>query len=213
MWNTIYGSTSYEKYHSFKTHVGHIERLASAKPVIDTRTPHNPSFLWNQRIKYCIKREQHVKSDYDNKNLYGRMEDIGHKYSRYSKYNNMPLYTFSAKSKFKNRTIQKNIAKENMKMHGRLHSAKPAYSNNNYKAHYEKNCYLNQQISNFAPNPRINYATLSQFNKHLTIQIRRERMPPPVHCPKRLFTSNGIRSNYTPEFSEFNERYAHTCYN
>lgn len=213
MWNIKYGSKTYEKYYSFKSHKEHIERLVLVKPIIDTRTPKHPSFLHNTKIKKCIEREKHLKSDYDNKNLYGKMTEIDRHYSLYSKQRTVPIFTFSSvKSHFKDKTIQKNIEHENLKMHSRLYSAKTTYSNNHLRERYKHNRYLHYQIKNCVPNPRMNYATLSQFNRNLSFHMKRKKIHSPIKYPNRLLTSNGIRSNYTPFLITQNDRYTYTCY-
>ena len=77
MWNNIPpANTNMNKFERLMTHKGHLERLAQARKVINTRQPKTPSFLLKGPRNLGIRKELEIKKEYENKIIFNKVYEI-----------------------------------------------------------------------------------------------------------------------------------------
>lgn len=176
MWNIIYTNTTCNNFNRLMEHRGHLERIALAKKMIDTKTPNQPKFFKEGACKKAMKREFNRQIDIDNNLLYKKMYEIKIHPSPYSKCMNLkiecPAFESLTYNKMKR---ERDIQKENGKLKKRLISARPAYNTKRYLDDYKYTSYIEKNISKNAKqrNPNLNFTTYNGFKNNLKYNIER----------------------------------------
>jgi hypothetical protein len=171
MWNNItHGNTNMNKFERLMEHRGHLERLVQIKKVINTKNPKTPSFISKKMINPGNRMERLLKIKYENKVLYGRVEEMIKKTSPYSACMNIPSKcpAFELLSHHRNR--KKVIIKiENDKLFKRFTLARPTYNAQKLTDEYEYTKYIENNISKNRnrSNPNLDFITFEKFNKKI----------------------------------------------
>ena len=207
----MYTNTNCNNWNRLMEHRGHLERIALAKKMIDTKTPNQPKFFKEAACKKAMKKEFNRQIDIDNNLLYKKMYELKVHHSPYAKELNPthPCPAFESLSYNKWRR-QKEIEKENGKFKNRLLSAKTAYKTQKYLDDYKYSEYLQKNISKGAKerNPNLNFTTYNGFRNNLKYNIER--------CFDDQSSSNGFSSttisksfnnNFRPSSSKTNNTF------
>lgn len=168
MWNNItHGNTNMNRFERLMEHKGHLERLAQAKNVINTKNPKIPSFISKKMINPGNRMERALKIHYENQVIYNRMYGIRNKTSPYSACINMPAKC-PAYELLTYHRLKKNveIKSENNKLHKRFTFAKPTYKTNDLEKEYEYSKYIRNNISKNRnrANPNLDFVSFEKFN-------------------------------------------------
>ena len=171
MWNNIPpANTNMNKFECLMVHKGHLERLAQARKVINTKKPKIPSFLLKGIRNQGIAKEREIKIQYENRVLFNRMYEISKNFSPYSKNLNIPsrcpAYDLLAYHRLKRNRI---IKVENNKLYKRFNFAKPTLTADKLNQEYEYNQYLESNISQNKNrvNPNLAFVDYEKFNKRI----------------------------------------------
>ena len=170
MWNITHGNTNMNRFERLMEHRGHLERLAQTKSVLNTKTPIIPSFISKKMVDPGSRMDRALKIKYENEIIYSRLKELLNKKSPYHPINTLPAkcpaYELLSYHRLKK---NKNIRKENNKLHSRYMSAKPTYSTQKLNEDYSYSKYLQGNISqnkNYA-NPNLDFIGFQKFNKTL----------------------------------------------
>ena len=149
MWNNILpANTKMNKFECLMVHKGHLERLAQARKVINTKKPKIPSFLLKGIRNQGIAKEREMKIQYENRVLFNRMYEISKNFSPYSKNLNIPSHCPAYELLSYHRLKKNRIIKvENNKLYKRFNFAKPTLTADKLNQEYEYNQYLESNIS------------------------------------------------------------------
>ena len=171
MWNNIPpANTKMSKFECLMVHKGHLERLAQARKVINTKKPKIPSFLLKGIRNQGIAKEREMKIQYENRVLFNRMYEISKNFSPYSKNLNIPsqcpAYELLSYHRLKKNRI---IKVENNKLYKRFNFAKPTLTADKLNQEYEYNQYLESNISQNKNrvNPNLAFVDYEKFNKRI----------------------------------------------
>jgi len=171
MWNNIPpANTKMNKFECLMVHKGHLERLAQARKVINTKKPKIPSFLLKGIRNQGIAKEREMKIQYENRVLFNRMYEISKNFSPYSKNLNIPsqcpAYELLSYHRLKKNRI---IKVENNKLYKRFNFAKPTLTADKLNQEYEYNQYLESNISQNKNrvNPNLAFVDYEKFNKRI----------------------------------------------
>ena len=171
MWNNIPpANTKMNKFECLMVHKGHLERLAQARKVINTKKPKIPSFLLKGIRNQGIAKEREIKIQYENRVLFNRMYEISKNFSPYSKNLNIPsrcpAYDLLAYHRLKRNRI---IKVENNKLYKRFNFAKPTLNSEKLNQEYQYNQYLESNISQNKNrvNPNLEFVDYEKFNKRI----------------------------------------------
>ena len=170
----MYTNTNCNNWNRLMEHRGHLERIALAKKMIDTKTPNQPKFFKEAACKKAMKKEFNRQIDIDNNLLYKKMYELKIHHSPYAKELNIiqPCPAFESLSYNKWRK-QKVIERENSRFKKRLLSAKTTYRTQKYLDDYKYSEYLEKNISKGAKqrNPNLNFTTYNGFKNNLKYNI------------------------------------------
>jgi len=151
-------------------HKGHLERLAQARKVINTKKPKIPSFLLKGIRNQGIAKEREMKIQYENRVLFNRMYEINKHFSPYSKNLNIPSHCPAYELLSYHRLKKNRIIKvENNKLYKRFNFAKPTLTADKLNQEYEYNQYLESNISQNKNrvNPNLAFVDYEKFNKRI----------------------------------------------
>ena len=84
MWNFQFSNRRCNEIEKIKEHKMHLERLVTAKPILDVKEPHKPGFLVHRSKKEAIEAEKKSKINYENRVLLGKIVEIENKPSPYN---------------------------------------------------------------------------------------------------------------------------------
>jgi len=84
MWNTHYSNRRCNEIEKIREHKMHLERLVTAKPILDVKEPHKPMFLVQRAKKEATEAEKKSKINYENRVLLGKIVHIENKPSPYN---------------------------------------------------------------------------------------------------------------------------------
>ena len=171
MWNNIPpANTNMNKFECLMMHKGHLERLAQARKVINTKKPKTPSFYLKGFKNVGIRKERALKIQYENKVLFDRMCEITKKYSPYSACLNIPsqcpAYELLSYHRLKKNNV---LTTENNKLYKRFTFTKPTLNTDRLNKEYQYNKYLENNISQNKNrvNPNLDFIEFSKFNKRI----------------------------------------------
>ena len=171
MWNNIPpANTKMNKFECLMVHKGHLERLAQARKVINTKKPKIPSFLLKGIRNQGIAKEREMKIQYENRVLFNRMYEISKNFSPYSKNLNIPSHCPAYELLSYHRLKKNRIIKvENNKLYKRFNFAKPTLTADKLNQEYEYNQYLESNISQNKNrvNPNLAFVDYEKFNKRI----------------------------------------------
>ena len=171
MWNNIPpANTKMNKFECLMVHKGHLERLAQARKVINTKKPKIPSFLLKGIRNQGIAKEREMKIQYENRVLFNRMYEINKHFSPYSKNLNIPSHCPAYELLSYHRLKKNRIIKvENNKLYKRFNFAKPTLTADKLNQEYEYNQYLESNISQNKNrvNPNLAFVDYEKFNKRI----------------------------------------------
>ena len=171
MWNNIPpANTKMNKFECLMVHKGHLERLAQARKVINTKKPKIPSFLLKGIRNQGIAKEREMKIQYENRVLFNRMYEINKHFSPYSKNLNIPSHCPAYELLSYHRLKKNRIIKvENNKLYKRFNFAKPTLNSEKLNQEYEYNQYLESNISQNKNrvNPNLAFVDYEKFNKRI----------------------------------------------
>ena len=171
MWNNIPpANTKMNKFECLMVHKGHLERLAQARKVINTKKPKIPSFLLKGIRNQGIAKEREMKIQYENRVLFNRMYEISKNFSPYSKNLNIPSHCPAYELLSYHRLKKNRIIKvENNKLYNRFNFAKPTLTADKLNQEYEYNQYLESNISQNKNrvNPNLAFVDYEKFNKRI----------------------------------------------
>ena len=171
MWNNIPpANTKMNKFECLMVHKGHLERLAQARKVINTKNPKIPSFLLKGIRNQGITKEREMKIQYENRVLFNRMYEINKHFSPYSKNLNIPSHCPAYELLSYHRLKKNRIIKvENNKLYKRFNFAKPTLTADKLNQEYEYNQYLESNISQNKNrvNPNLAFVDYEKFNKRI----------------------------------------------
>ena len=171
MWNNIPpANTKMNKFECLMVHKGHLERLAQARKVINTKKPKIPSFLLKGIRNQGIVKEREMKIQYENRVLFNRMYEINKHFSPYSKNLNIPSHCPAYELLSYHRLKKNRIIKvENNKLYKRFNFAKPTLTADKLNQEYEYNQYLESNISQNKNrvNPNLAFVDYEKFNKRI----------------------------------------------
>ena len=171
MWNNIPpANTKMNKFECLMVHKGHLERLAQARKVINTKKPKIPSFLLKGIRNQGIAKEREMKIQYENRILFNRMYEINKHFSPYSKNLNIPSHCPAYELLSYHRLKKNRIIKvENNKLYKRFNFAKPTLTADKLNQEYEYNQYLESNISQNKNrvNPNLAFVDYEKFNKRI----------------------------------------------
>ncbi len=171
MWNNIPpANTKMNKFECLMVHKGHLERLAQARKVINTKKPKIPSFLLKGIRNQGIAKEREMKIQYENRVLFNRMYEINKNFSPYSKNLNIPSHCPAYELLSYHRLKKNRIIKvENNKLYKRFNFAKPTLTADKLNQEYEYNQYLESNISQNKNrvNPNLAFVDYEKFNKRI----------------------------------------------
>ena len=171
MWNNIPpANTKMSKFECLMVHKGHLERLAQARKVINTKKPKIPSFLLKGIRNQGIAKEREMKIQYENRVLFNRMYEISKNFSPYSKNLNIPSHCPAYELLSYHRLKKNRIIKvENNKLYKRFNFAKPTLTADKLNQEYEYNQYLESNISQNKNrvNPNLAFVDYEKFNKRI----------------------------------------------
>ena len=171
MWNNIPpANANMNKFERLMDYKGHLERLAQATKVINTKKPKVPSFF-NKRVKSPSEKEdKNLKIYYENRLLFYKLYDIRTKYSPYSACLNIPskcpAYELLSYHRLKKDKI---IYRENNKLYKRFAFIKPTLHLDKYEKDYQYKLYLESNISQNKnrKNPNLDFVEFESFNKRI----------------------------------------------
>ena len=171
MWNNIPpANTNMNKFECLMMHKGHLERLAQARKVINTKKPKTPSFYLKGFKNVGIRKERALKIQYENKVLFDRMCEITKKYSPYSACLNIPsqcpAYELLSYHRLKKNNV---LTTENKKLYKRFTFTRPTLNTDRLNKEYQYNKYLENNISQNKNrvNPNLDFIEFSKFNKRI----------------------------------------------
>ena len=171
MWNNIPpANTKMNKFECLMVHKGHLERLAQARKVINTKKPKIPSFLLKGIRNQGIAKEREMKIQYENRVLFNRLYEINKHFSPYSKNLNIPSHCPAYELLSYHRLKKNRIIKvENNKLYKRFNFAKPTLTADKLNQEYEYNQYLESNISQNKNrvNPNLAFVDYEKFNKRI----------------------------------------------
>ena len=171
MWNNIPpANTKMNKFECLMVHKGHLERLAQARKVINTKKPKIPSFLLKGIRNQGIAKEREMKIQYENRVLFNRMYEISKNFSPYSKNLNIPSHCPAYELLSYHRLKKNRIIKvENNKLYKRFNFAKPTLTADKLNQEYQYNQYLESNISQNKNriNPNLEFVDYEKFNKRI----------------------------------------------
>jgi hypothetical protein len=171
MWNNIPpANTKMNKFECLMVHKGHLERLAQARKVINTKKPKIPSFLLKGIRNQGIAKEREMKIQYENRVLFNRMYEINKHFSPYSKNLNIPSHCPAYELLSYHRLKKNRIIKvENNKLYKRFNFSKPTLTADKLNQEYEYNQYLESNISQNKNrvNPNLAFVDYEKFNKRI----------------------------------------------
>ena len=171
MWNNIPpANTKMNKFECLMVHKGHLERLAQARKVINTKKPKIPSFLLKGIRNQGIAKEREMKIQYENRVLFNRMYEINKHFSPYSKNLNIPSHCPAYELLSYHRLKKNRIIKvENNKLYKRFNFAKPTLNSEKLNQEYQYNQYLESNISQNKNrvNPNLAFVDYEKFNKRI----------------------------------------------
>ena len=171
MWNNIPpANTKMNKFECLMVHKGHLERLAQARKVINTKKPKIPSFLLKGIRNQGIAKEREMKIQYENRVLFNRMYEINKHFSPYSKNLNIPSHCPAYELLSYHRLKKNRIIKvENNKLYKRFNFAKPTLNSEKLNQEYQYNQYLESNISQNKNrvNPNLEFVDYEKFNKRI----------------------------------------------
>ena len=171
MWNNIPpANTKMNKFECLMVHKGHLERLAQARKVINTKKPKIPSFLLKGIRNQGIAKEREMKIQYENRVLFNRMYEINKHFSPYSKNLNIPSHCPAYELLSYHRLKKNRIIKvENNKLYKRFNFTKPTLTADKLNQEYEYNQYLESNISQNKNrvNPNLAFVDYEKFNKRI----------------------------------------------
>lgn len=115
MWNLTYTNRVCNEHERFRDHRTHVNKLLVSKSWLDTKTPYKPLFLSSKANKTQNEIDKHIKINYENRNLLGKITSIERGHSNYHPrkivVKDCPAYM---KTNFIKNTRQYSIDKENM---------------------------------------------------------------------------------------------------
>ena len=171
MWNNIPpANTNMNKFECLMVHKGHLERLAQARKVVNTKKPKTPSFYLKGYKNVGIRKERALKIQYENKVLFERMCEITKKYSPYSACLNIPSHCPAYELLSYHRLKKNNaINIENNKLYKRFTFARPTLNTEKLNKEYQYNKYLENNISQNKNrvNPNLDFIEFGKFNKRI----------------------------------------------
>ena len=210
----MYTNTNCNNWNRLMEHRGHLERIALAKKMIDTKTPNQPKFFKEAACKKAMKKEFNRQIDIDNNILYKKMYELKIHHSPYAKELNIPQPCPAFESLSYNKwRRQKVIEKENGKFKNRLLSAKTAYRTQKYLDDYKYTEYLEKNISKGAKerNPNLNFTTYNGFKNNLKYNIERCLDDPSSSMGLSSTTvSKSFNNNFRPSSSKTNNTFNNT---
>ena len=171
MWNNItHGNTNMNRFERLMEHKGHLERLAQARKVINTKNPKKPSFISKKMINPGARLERALKIHYENQVIFNRMYDIRNKTSPYSACMNIPSKC-PAFELLTHHRLKKNftLKSENEKLYKRFAFARPTYNVQKLDDEYEYFKYLEKNISQNRNriNPNLEFISFEKFNEKI----------------------------------------------
>lgn len=84
MWRTQYANRKCNEYEKIREHKMMLERLVTAKSVINIKEPNKPNFLVHKAKKEQIEMENKMKVNYENRVLLTKIIEIESKPSPYN---------------------------------------------------------------------------------------------------------------------------------
>ena len=170
MWNNIPpANTKMNKFECLMVHKGHLERLAQARKVINTKKPKIPSFLLKGIRNQGIAKEREMKIQYENRVLFNRMYEINKHFSPYSKNLNIPSHCPAYELLSYHRLKKNRIIKQEIINYKKFNFAKPTLTADKLNQEYEYNQYLESNISQNKNrvNPNLAFVDYEKFNKRI----------------------------------------------